>query len=530
MRQVKPEQLAAAGLRADNQTLTGVNKTMETEWPEPGEITTEHLLPVEAIPVGIIPDEFRDWNVDIAHRMQCPADFTSVAAVVAVSAVIGAGCAIRPKKNDDWEVVPNLWGGIVARPSMLKSPSLAEVMKPLTRLEAEEKERYDEDMKVYNAGNEKYKAQREALKQEMLNAAKGKAKPGRDMSVIETELAALDPNEEPTRRRYRTNDTTVEKLGELLNENPRGILVFRDELTGLLSSWDREDRQSDRAFFLEGWNGNQSFITDRIGRGTIDVGNVCISILGGIQPAKLTAYLLQAAGSLTNDGMIQRFQLLVYPDEPKTWELVDEKPDTDAKNRVYNIFKILADMDFITAGAMQENGGRPYFRFDEEGQAIFYEWLTELETRLREEEQPMMCEHLAKFRSLMPSLALIFHLIKTAAGGIPGPVTAEAASKAAAWTEYLESHARRIYGLIADTRTKSAAALAGKIRDGKVKDGFTVREIYPKGWTMLNTPELVETACQELMEVNWVRRAAESLPNRQPKTVYRINPKLLKNA
>ena len=115
-------------------------------------------------------------------------------------------------------------------------------------------------------------------------------------------------------RRYKSNDTTVEKLGELLRENPTGLLVLRDELVGLIASWEREGREGDRAFFLEGWNGNPSFDTDRIKRGSIFIPNLCISIFGGIQPDKLTVYLEQAAHALANDGMLQRFQLLVYPD------------------------------------------------------------------------------------------------------------------------------------------------------------------------------------------------------------------------
>ena len=43
-----------------------------------------------------------------------------------------------------------------------------------------------------------------------------------------------DQTEPPARRRYLTNDSTVEKLGELLNQNPNGVLCYRDELTGLL--------------------------------------------------------------------------------------------------------------------------------------------------------------------------------------------------------------------------------------------------------------------------------------------------------
>jgi putative DNA primase/helicase len=31
----------------------------------------------------------------------------------------------------------------------------------------------------------------------------------------------------PVEQRYLVNDTTVEKLGELLNQNPNGLLLFR---------------------------------------------------------------------------------------------------------------------------------------------------------------------------------------------------------------------------------------------------------------------------------------------------------------
>ncbi len=87
------------------------------------------------------------------------------------------------------------------------------------------------------------------------------------------------------------------------------------------------EREPDRAFFLEAWNGCGGVTSDRIGRGTVHVDNLCVSLLGGIQPAKLLAYLYQAASELENDGLIQRVQLLVYPDEPATWQLVDEYPD-----------------------------------------------------------------------------------------------------------------------------------------------------------------------------------------------------------
>src|SRR3984893_7135336 len=71
---------------------------------------------------------------------------------------------------------------------------------------------------------------------------------------------------------------------------------------------------------------NQNFDTDRIGRGHISIPNLCACIFGGIQPDKLTVYLEQAAHALANDGMLQRFQVLVYPD-PRRWEWRDRAPE-----------------------------------------------------------------------------------------------------------------------------------------------------------------------------------------------------------
>ncbi|OPX92333.1 MAG: hypothetical protein A4E53_00555 [Pelotomaculum sp. PtaB.Bin104] len=506
-------------------TATGVS----ANWPDPEEIR-EELLPVEDLPVAIIPEPLRGWLTDISYRMQCPIDFVATAALVVAGAVIGASCGIRPKQYDDWLIIPNLWGGIVARPSMLKTPALSEIMKPLSRLEIEAKEEYDNKMNYFNAEVEVFKANKEALKAEMVAAAKGKPKngvPPPRMDEVKARFTALEEPEAPVRRRYKTNDATIEKMAELLNENPRGILLFRDELVGLLVSWDREDRQADRTFYLEAWNGYGSYTTDRIGRGTIDTGNLCVSVLGGIQPAKLIGYLCQASDDLKNDGLVQRFQLIVYPDEPTDWKLIDEYPNTEAKNRAYVIFKKLSEVNFLDYGAELPEGEKiPFFHFSPEAQGIFNEWLTDLQARLQTEEAPLMIEHLSKYRSLMPSLALVLHLTSVADGQATGPVSQEAASMAAAWCDYLESHARRIYGLVSDISTKAAAELAKKIKKRALKDSFTVRDVYRKGWHLLDKKELVRDACNELVEAGWLREGVEDVPGRQPKIAYYINPKI----
>lgn len=500
------------------------------EWPEPMPLKESELRPVTQMPKTLIPKPLRSWLTDISYRMQCPLDFVAVGAMVAISSLVGAGCGIRPKQNDDWTVIPNLWGGVIARPSMKKSPALGETMKPINRLEVTAKEGFEQAEQFASADKELYKATKAAIISDMTAVLKSKSpKSGKTVEVLRCELASLEEPQATIRRRYKTSDATVEKLGELMNENPRGILVFRDELTGLLTSWEREDKQSDRAFFLEAWNGNQPYTTDRIGRGTIDIKNCCLTILGGIQPSKLMAYLLQAANSLQNDGMIQRFQLLVYPDEPKDWKLVDEKPDKTARDIALEVYEKLANMDFIGSGAC-DDGDKPYFHFGNEAQQVFYEWLTDLQSKKTSEENPLMCEHLGKYDSLMPALSLLFQLIDMASGEEGGSISKENAEKAAAWCDYLEGHARRIYGLLSDAKRMAAISLAKRISNGDIQDGFTVRDVYRNGWSLLDTKERAEDACNELVEMNWLISKMVEVVNRpRSQEKYFINPKIQKN-
>ncbi len=75
----------------------------------------------------------------------------------------------------------------------------------------------------------------------------------------------------------------------------------------------------------------------------------------------------------------------------------------------------------------------PFLRFDAAAQEFFDAWRGDVEQTLRaEEDHPVLLSHLAKYRSLMPSLALIGHLIDGVAGEPTGPVSRAAAVRAVA--------------------------------------------------------------------------------------------------
>lgn len=498
------------------------------EWPEPTPLKSikKDLSPVISLPAALIPEPYQPWLTDIAERMQCPLDYVAVAALIASASLIGAGCRVRPKKNDSWSVVPNLWGGIVGRPSTLKSPSLKEVLKPMKALEEEAYATFEKESQAHEIELESHKVQKEAIRKRMGKAAD--LRNDLDIRLAVEELKMLKEPPSPIWKRYCTNDTTIEKMHELLSQNPRGLLLYRDELMGLLTTWDKVGHEADRSFYLEAWNGDDSKTTDRIGRGTTHTKNLCISILGSTQPDKLLSYFQQSLSGFCNDGLLQRFQLLVYPDEVKNWTLIDKKPNITAQREAASIMKELASMNFCDYGAIQEGEETPYFCFTDHAQHTFFVWLTELEReKLNAEEEPILLEHFAKYRKLMPSLALIFHLINVASGKARGPISVDCVEKAAAWCEYLEHHARRIYEMGLSPGYQAARNLARRIQWRDLNDSFDVRDVYRKEWAFLKTREEVEAACELLIDLGWLKEGTVS-EGRKTKRCFSVNPKILK--
>jgi hypothetical protein len=198
------------------------------------------------------------------------------------------------------------------------------------------------------------------------------------------------------------------------------------------------------------------------------------------------------------------------------------------------VFGVLADFDPVVWGAAPADAVAkfPYFSFDEPAQELFIEWSGDLHRlRIPAEEHPIIAQHLAKYDKLFPALTLILHLAECAATGHRGPVTKNAALRAAAWCEYLEAHARRCYGLLVDDGLRSAQALAEKVSQGKLADGFTARDVRRNRWQYLSGSEAVRAALDWLEDEAWLRaeKAGTGAQGGRPTRSYRINPKVQKS-
>jgi putative DNA primase/helicase len=245
-----------------------------------------------------------------------------------------------------------------------------------------------------------------------------------------------------------------------------------------------------------------------------------LSILGGIQPGPLSAYLSAAQrGGAGDDGLVQRLQLTVWPDAPNTWRNVDRWPNTAAKDAAWQVFDRLENVDTEALGAQQDEGDSiSWLRFDQEAQAEFNQWRGQLENRLRTADMhPALESHLAKYRSLVPSLALLIHLADNPSGGAVG---IDPLLKACAWAEYLESHAKRLYGQAIEPGIPAAVQLLKRLPE--LDNPFRARDVYRKGWRSLDR-EGTNAALIELCDRDYVREEQAASGGRTA-TIYHINP------
>jgi putative DNA primase/helicase len=130
---------------------------------------------------------------------------------------------------------------------------------------------------------------------------------------------------------------------------------------------------------------------------------------------------------------------------------------------------------------------------------------------------------LTKYRSLIPSLALLIHLAEFKLGD----VEQDALQRAIAWGDYLSTHARRIYGSTQALSQQPAHLLAAKIRQGHIKEGFTAREIHKCHWSGLNDMQDIEDALGILSELGWLRPERKAGVGR-PTITYHLHPDLQK--
>lgn len=491
--------------------MASVTHPAEEDDQEAGRV----LSPVQPFNASeMLPEVLRDWCVDIAERREVPPDFPATFAVLALGGLVGRRVGIHPKQRDNWLELPNLWGGVVAKSGEQKSGIFNEIFAPLRQLEQDAKQENEARELEYQGALLAGKARRAELEGAMKSAAKRD-----DSSEMERLAREIASCELPPliQKRFTVSDTTTEKLGLLLADNPHGLLFYRDELAGWIRSFAKKGREEDRTFYMECWEGRGSRAVDRMGR-KVEF-NQCLSIIGNIQPGPLARYVREAAaGEEGADGLFQRFQLMVWPDITGEVQGVDQSPNHRAKEGASALFRWIAELDperelgAVADWVTDERGkpiagtGIPALRFAPDAAEVFRQWYITHRNALRRMTNDAITSHLAKYPKLVPALALLFHICDVFTGkAARGAVDLRSLQRALIWADYLESHARRIYSLADTENLKQQGGRgwpSGKARflHSLPNDTFTTAEVLRLGEERTVKRWLTELCATDLLE------------------------------
>src|SRR5207249_4276477 len=168
-------------------------------WPAPRPLSAA-LADVCAFDPELLPEALRPWVVDLAERLQVPPDYPAAALTVMLAGALGRRASIRPQQFDNWVVVPNLWGAVIGRSGVMKSPVLHAVMGPLRRRQALAMAVYESEKDAYQGQRWKYTTQKR-MRRHRSDAA--------TEACTSWEAEAAPP---PVCARYLINEGTIEKV------------------------------------------------------------------------------------------------------------------------------------------------------------------------------------------------------------------------------------------------------------------------------------------------------------------------------
>lgn len=252
---------------------------------QPAETTT--TTDTDCPPLEVLPPAAKMLVEEAAKALGIDIGYAISGIILATAVATGATHRLEIKRGQ-YEY-PRLYMALVGIPGSNKSRGLSFGLSPINRLDSERQKRYNSELAEYEA----------AIKE------------------------GTTDNQPPTKSQAVMTDFSQEVLAIAHEANPKGLVIFNDELMGHLSSMNRYNSGGEEQFYLSAWSGAPISV-NRVSRKSIRIDNPVISIAGTIQPGPLKIF----AGPKAENGYSHRY-LFTWPEnkeKPKWNEL--EIPDS----------------------------------------------------------------------------------------------------------------------------------------------------------------------------------------------------------
>jgi hypothetical protein len=432
--------------------------------------TVRQLPPYEQFPVATLPEPIRSFVVEGAAALGCDPSFLALPALAAVASAIGNTRTIRLKRG--WDEPAVVWSVIVGDSGTLKSPAWLKSVAHLFHVQKQRLDTYREQYRDYQA---------------VIEGLKGKKK----------DPAALDPAPEPpVFQRVVCSDVTVEKLAAILEDNPRGLLVARDELSGWLGGFSRYKAKgagSDLPHWLEMHRAGAVIVDRKTGdKQHYFVPRAAVSVCGGIQPGTLARSMTP---EFLDAGLAARVLMAMPPKTAKRWTEAEVSPVTEAA--YHGLLDRLLALDLDAA-----EDGRPVpfvltlkAPAKESWVQFFDAWASE-----QDNSEGELAAAFSKLEGYSARFALLHHVVTHVGQGINDrqPVGLQSVEAGVALARWFGNETRRIYATFSESREeRDTRRLVEFIRARGER--ITVKALQRSNSRKFPTASLAELALEALV-------------------------------
>jgi len=446
-------------------------------------------------PIDLLPDPIRAYVVEGGKAMGTDPVMVAFPLLASVAALIGNKRRISPKPG--WVEPPNLYAAIIADPGCVKTPAHTHALKAIRQLQQERFATYRESMKSYE---EELQAWNDAKKTE-----RG-PKP-----------------EKPICEELYVQNTTTESLAEVLENNPRGLLVERDEISGLFDSMNSYKRTGDdEQFFLSAHRSENVKINRKSGdKKIIVVTAASLSIAGGLQTEVFKRVM--ARTDRQESGMLARFVLAMPPEQERRW--ADHEIDPESVDEIAGL------LGSIMALEMEEPGKPVTLKLDTEARGLFVWFFNQVNEEREGMSNPASRSFLAKTEATALRFALVHHIIREATGdkSLKNALQVDGASMRAGITlaEWVKEEGLRIYETLLgalDIEARADVALFEYLRN-EYPEGTTARELSRRKHSQFPTASRAESALERLSDTGLLLKDYQGPGEKGGRPTYTYKPK-----
>ena len=452
-------------------------------------------------PTELLPETLRRFVREGAKALGCDASFIALPAMSVLASAIGNSRRIR--LSNTWTEPTVLWTAVVADSGTLKSPAFDLALKPLRDLQSAAMVRHARQIEEY----EKDLLRHECDVKDWKNSGR---KQGHRVP---------EQPKRPVACRYVCSDTTLESLSQLLEENPRGLLLARDELSGLLKSFDayRGGRGGDVAQWLEMHRAGSVTVDRKTGKRTTHIPRASVSICGTVQIGTLRACLTP---EYYENGFCARFLLAAPPKRKKVWTEADLSYQTRD-----NYVRVIDGL--LSLQPSENEDGQPFpksVRLSPAGKEAWIHFYSDF-AELQNESTGDLAKAFAKLEGAAARISLIIHLTRQAEGDetVGDEVDEKSVAAGAALAWWFTHEIKRLYGIFAeDEAEREDRELVEFVerRGGSV----TPREVQ-RGLYRIKTADEAKAALERLVKAGsgtWQIPKASTIGGR-PSDVFRLS-------